>query len=197
MSDKINWENMSSEMIDFAIQQAKEKLNSTIKCSGDLDKKTFFVLSGLFVTISAFLGFLFNKINITQQNYFFVLPILIISMGFIFAFLKAFSIIKTRLFQTPGNSPTELLKEGRSDYDLEYLKLSYLISYDERIEGNLKLNKNNGSCINKCIKIIYLSIINSLISFIMILYLVPFPVVLGLVLVVVLSFSILFYLFYE
>ena len=161
-------------MIDFSLEAAKEKLNNTSNSSADLYKKAFFILNGLFIAITIILGFFFHHINLTnqliKQHWYFILPPIILLIGFLISFLKILFFFKTSSFHTNGNSPNELLKDNRLR-DIKHLKAGYLSSYNKRIKENLTINKEKGIVINSCLKFIYFSLSISALIFILILYL--------------------------
>jgi len=203
MKKEINWQNnldnISPEMIDFALNEAKEKLNNTNITLSDLHKKAFFILNGLFIAITIIAGFFFNHIELTEnlikQNWFFIFPYLILIIGFLISFFRMLFFFKATSFHTGGNSPNELLGENRTK-DIKYLKACCLSSYNERIKDNLSINKNKGVIINNCLKIIYSSLSISILIFILILYLALGQAHLILSVLVILLFGILLMLNY-
>jgi hypothetical protein len=149
--------NLTTEQINFALNEGKIKLKSTIAASEFLDKKIFFVMICLVGGIAFLVHTLFANDGRHVMIFFSIL-----FLGFLAAFYKLAKAICTKQFFTLGNHPQKLLDKEYAQYGYKYLVACEALNYDKRIDHNNSINKKKGILVNQALHIIFWSFLGAI-----------------------------------
>jgi len=148
MSDKqwfheIKWDSLTKEHTEYTLNEANVALKTSLESCKELDTKSFYIITGSLVYISVLLPFIFKA----TEDIFFI-PASLLVCGFFVALLMLVHSIKAQKYFPMGNYPSNTL-------NLESLKGDYLnflhweiVSRQEWIAHNEKVNKLKGRLIN-------------------------------------------------
>lgn len=155
MNEKIIWKDIDQDDVNFAFAESKELLHQTITFNDGLMKKAFALLSIFIVFIGGLSSFIF--INDSPDTYL-KLVCMVFLGGFMVGFFFLLSAVKTGKFSGTGQKPSLILSARNNNEKKDYLYMLQceLLSYDDRVEENLKRNKICGKNINMALYSLYI-----------------------------------------
>ena len=168
-------EDVTTEKANLVLQQAKDRLESTIDHSDSLDNKTIVLLPVLITLITALLGFITTqydpKLKFISQHWFVLGPMIILVTFFCIAAWQLSSNLKPMDYEPAGKTPKNLAKK-------QLLKLSDALmifceaeSYQPRIEKNDAANEVKASRISDCLKTVKWGFLATMITYLVFIYL--------------------------
>lgn len=150
-----NLKKISGVVAEFVLSEANKRMDSANVAKDILDKKSFTIAAMLVSILGAIISFTTKELS--DPN--FLIPYLILVVGFVISFfLLAKAIATTRYY---GNSfkPSQILNNDefflKTKDNLTYLLIDW---YDGAITHNCNLNKNRGFFINIALGIALVSL---------------------------------------
>lgn len=143
---------------NLVLQQAKERLDSTISNSDALDNKTIVLLPVLITLVTALFGFLTTKydpkIGFFCQDWFLIMPIAVLACSFSYAAWELSGNLKPMNYEPAGKSPINLAQDKFTKLSSALMIFCEAESYQPRITKNDEANKIKAERLSNCLKIV-------------------------------------------
>jgi hypothetical protein len=141
--ENIDWKKVTKEHADYALTEANAHLKTSLESCSELDKKSFFIITGSIGYVSVLLPFIFKSTDNV-----FIIPSSILVAGFFIALLMLVHSIKAQKYFPMGNYPKNTLSPESLEGNYENFLHWEIISRQKWIEHNENINKAKGKLIN-------------------------------------------------
>jgi hypothetical protein len=163
---------------DFLLLEAKEQLAATVADAEALNKTGVYLLGGLLTVTSALVGVTASQFTaarpLLDQRWGTIVPLLLTTVyAAVDAAIIMWTALSCKLLEHGGNTPSNLATNTMFQLELRLIKFSEAMSYQVRIESNLRRNEQVGVTINLGIKVACLSPLIYLCAFLAMYFIAP------------------------
>ena len=146
-------QNVTDSKVAFVQDECRAILQSHIDAQGDLRKEAHVTLNWIFGLIGLTLSFGVKLIDqekaFSEQRWWLLVPVICVCLTAMWAgFILFKNALKTEDSIGIGNEPSTLLKSSVFAYDLQWMRLAEIASWQERINQNINRNARMGDAIN-------------------------------------------------